>query len=81
MTRFADQTVIVTGASRGIGAATAKAFAAEGARVAINYRSDESGAQATHDAIVADGGVAKIFQADVGSVADVDGLAEAVRDS
>jgi NAD(P)-dependent dehydrogenase (short-subunit alcohol dehydrogenase family) len=81
MTRFADQTVIVTGASRGIGAATAKAFAAEGARVAVNYRSDESGALATQEAIAAAGGTAKVFQADVGSVADVERLAGAVRDS
>ncbi len=81
MTRFADQTVIVTGASRGIGAATAKAFAAEGARVAVNYRRDESGALATREAIAAAGGVAKIFQADVGSMTDVERLADAVRDS
>ncbi len=79
MSRFVDQTVVVTGASRGIGAATAKAFAAEGARVAINYRSDEDGARATKTAIDAEGGVAEIFQADVGVVADVDRFATAVR--
>ena len=56
MKRFSDQTVIVTGASRGIGAATAIAFAGEGASVAINYRSDESGARHTRAAIVASGG-------------------------
>ncbi len=80
MSRFRDQTVIVTGASRGIGAATAKAFAAEGALVAINYRSDESGAAATKAAIDANGGVAEVFQADVGVVADVDRLAQSVAD-
>ncbi len=81
MTRFADQTVIVTGASRGIGAATAKAFAAEGAHVAVNYRSDESGAEDTRDSILDAGGTAEVFQADVGSVADVDRLADSVRDT
>ncbi len=79
MNRFDDQTVIVTGASRGIGAATAIAFAAEGARVAINYRSDRSGAEATKQIIDDAGGIAAIFQADVGVVADVDRLAEGVE--
>ncbi len=81
MNRFAGQTVIVTGASRGIGAATATAFAGEGARVAINYRSDESGALATKAAIDGAGGTAEVFQADVGVIADVDRLASAVQDT
>lgn len=79
MKRFDDQTVIVTGASRGIGAATAIAFAAEGARVAINYRSDRDGAEATKQTIDAAGGVAEIFQADVGVVDDVERIADAVE--
>jgi len=79
MNRFENQTVIVTGGSRGIGAATSIGFAAEGARVAINYRSDTDGAEATKAAIEATGGVAEIFRADVGVVSDVDHLAEAVE--
>jgi NAD(P)-dependent dehydrogenase (short-subunit alcohol dehydrogenase family) len=79
MNRFNDQTVLVTGASRGIGAATARAFAAEGARIAVNYRSDEEGAVATVDAISAAGGAAQAFQADVGIRDDVEALAGAVE--
>ena len=79
MSRFSDQVVLVTGSSRGIGAATARAFAAEGASVAINYRSDEEGAAATRDEIVASGGSAEIFQADVGQPGDVARLAAEVE--
>src|SRR3972149_1280525 len=45
MQRFAGQVVIVTGASKGIGQATAVAFGREGARVGVNYFSDAAGAR------------------------------------
>lgn len=56
---------LITGASRGIGRATAEALAAEGARVAINYARSDAEATATAEAIVAQGGVAEIVKADV----------------
>ena len=77
--RFDGRTVLVTGSSRGIGASTARAFAAEGARVAVNYRSDESGAVSVGQAIVDAGGTAEVFQADIGREADVARLAQQVE--
>ena len=79
--RFVDDTVLITGSSRGIGAATAQAFAAEGARVAVNYRNDEQGAADTRQAIVDAGGTAEVFQADIGRADDVARLAAEVEAS
>ena len=46
--RFANKSVLVTGATRGIGRAAAQAFLAEGARVAINGRTETSVAASLH---------------------------------
>lgn len=66
--------LIVTGASRGIGAATARLAAARGYAVCVNYRADEASARALAEAITAEGGTAEAMAADVGIEADVSEL-------
>jgi 3-oxoacyl-[acyl-carrier protein] reductase len=60
-----ERVILVTGASRGIGAATAKLFGRQAAAVAVNYRRDEQGARAVSDDIRANGGRSIIVRADV----------------
>jgi 3-oxoacyl-[acyl-carrier protein] reductase len=67
---------LVTGASSGIGRATAEALARHGARVAINYHRNEKGAEAARQAIGAGGGQAIVVQADVRGAAGVKTLVE-----
>jgi len=63
--------VLITGASRGIGAATAILAAQSGWAVAVNYASQASKAQSVVDQILALGGHAKAFQADVSVETDI----------
>lgn len=62
---------IITGASKGIGAAIAREYAAEGASVAINYASDKKGAERVMHEIISSGGKAIAVQGNVSNAADV----------
>ncbi len=78
MQDLAGKSVLVTGASTGIGAAVAKGFAGCGAKVAIHCGSSLSEAEAVHAEITEAGGTSKVFQADVRSTEAVHGLVESV---
>ena len=71
MERLRNKVAVVTGASKGIGAAIAKHFAAEGAKVVVNYASSKEGAEKVVKAIIDNGGTAIAVQADVSKAADV----------
>ena len=75
-----DRVAVVTGASKGIGRALAIGLAKHGASVAVNYKNDREGAEATCAAIEASGGRAIAIGADVADRAEVSALMDAVRD-
>jgi 3-oxoacyl-[acyl-carrier protein] reductase len=71
MSRLSGKAAVVTGASKGIGAGIAKALAAEGAAVVVNYASSKEGAEKVVAEIRAKGGKAVAVQGDVAKAADV----------
>ena len=71
MSRLSGKAAVVTGASKGIGAGIAKALAAEGAAVVVNYASSKEGAEKVVAEIKAKGGKAVAVQGDVAKAADV----------
>lgn len=75
---FRNKVVLVTGASRGIGAAIALAFAREGALVVVNYRSNEAAAGQVVDRCVEAGGDAWAISADVMDPAAVEAMVDEI---
>lgn len=74
--KLKDKVAIVTGGGRDIGKSVSLQLAAEGAKVAVNYRSDDAAAKATVAEIEAAGGTAILVQADVTKPEDVRKLVE-----
>jgi NAD(P)-dependent dehydrogenase (short-subunit alcohol dehydrogenase family) len=70
--------VLITGAGRGIGAATARLAAARGWAVALNFVDDSASARALSDEIVAAGGEADLYRADVSEAAQVAAMFAAI---
>jgi 3-oxoacyl-[acyl-carrier protein] reductase len=76
-----DRVVLITGASRGIGAATAQLMGQHGAAVGINYYGSEAAAQDVVDSIKSNGGQAVAVKADVRDPQQVNAMVQTVADT
>ena len=74
MSNLTGKVAVVTGASKGIGAAIATSLGAAGASVVVNYASSKSGADTVAAAITKAGGKAITVQGDVSSIADAQAI-------
>lgn len=81
MRKLENKVAVVTGASKGIGASIAKYFAAEGAKVVVNYASSREGAEQVVKAITDTGGTAIAVQADVSNETEVTRLFEETKNA
>ena len=81
MSKLKNKVAIVTGASKGIGASIAKYFAAEGAKVVVNYASSKDDADKVVKAIKDNGGTAIAVQGDVSNEFDVTRLFEETKNA
>ena len=77
--KLENKVVIVTGASKGIGAGIAKQMGAEGAKIVVNYSLDKESAYVVADEITRTGGTAIAVQGDVSKAEDVEKLFEATK--
>jgi 3-oxoacyl-[acyl-carrier protein] reductase len=79
--KLKDKVALVTGSSRGVGKSIAIAFAKEGAKVMVNYTSNEKAANEVLETIQKMGGQARVFKADVAKKAEAQALVQATVDA